>query len=109
MPTLPTILTASGHSEFGPGDKEAVITVGSSVTVYRGTTLTIRCPVLATGNPIVFWTSKGQPVNIGKANKVGNDLIITDIDKRFALKYRCTARAPRGRVSAMSDVSVLGK
>ena len=47
-------------------------------------------------------------MNIGKAVKVGNDLVITDIDKRYALEYECTARTTRGRVSESSTVTVKG-
>ena len=47
-------------------------------------------------------------MNIGKATKVGNDLVITDIDKRYALEYECTARAARGQVTERSTVTVKG-
>ena len=86
----------------------AEITIGSDVTVYPGTKLTIRCPVEGTGEILVLWTSRGRPVNIGNAQRVGNDLVITDIDKRYALEYKCTARAARGRVSEKSTVRVKG-
>ena len=86
----------------------AEIIIGSDVTVYRGATLTIRCPVEGTGNPIVYWTNKGRSVYIGKAEQVGNDLVIKDIDKRYALVYTCTARTNRGKVDAESTVTVIG-
>ena len=86
----------------------AEITIGSDVTVYRGTKLTIRCPVESTDDIFVSWTSRGRPVTIGKAVKVGNDLVITDIDKRYDLVYQCTARTSRGRVSETSTVKVKG-
>ena len=108
VPSLPTILKVEGDFTFGPNDKVTEITIGSTATVYRGATLTIRCPVEGIGNPVVFWTSRGRSVNIGKATKVGNDLVITDIDKRYALTYKCTARTNRGKVDADSTVHVKG-
>lgn len=108
VPSLPTILKSEGLFTFGPNDKVAEVTIGADATVYRGTTLTIRCPVDGTGNLMVFWTSQNRPVSIGKADKVGNDLVITDIDKRYALKYKCTARTSRGRVHEESTVKVKG-
>ncbi|KAL9986930.1 hypothetical protein ACROYT_G001147 [Oculina patagonica] len=104
---LPTILKADGDFSFGSNDKVAEITIGSDVTVYRGTKLTIRCPVEGTGNIVVYWTSQGRSVNIGKAVKAGNDLVITDIDKRYALEYECTARTSRLKVSETSTVTVI--
>ena len=106
--SLPTILKTEGDFSFGPNDKVAEITIGSDVTVYPGTKLTIRCPVESTGSILVFWTSRGRPVNIGNAQRVGNDLVITDIDKRYALEYECTARAARAKVSEKSTVRVKG-
>lgn len=105
---MPTISTADGDFSFGPNDKVAEITIGSDVTVYRGTKLIIHCPVDATGAIIVYWTSRGSSVEIGKAVKVGQDLVITDIDKRYALKYDCNARSSRGRAIASSNVVVKG-
>lgn len=106
--SLPTILKADGEFSFGPNDKVAEITIGSDVTVYPGTKLTIRCPVESTVSFVVFWTSQGRPVNIGNAQRVGNDLVITNIDKRYALEYECNAKAARGIVSQKSTVRVKG-
>ena len=106
--SLPTILKAEGDFSFGPNDKVAEITIGSDVIVYPGTKLTIRCPVESTVSFVVFWTSQGRPVNIGNAQRVGNDLVITNIDKRYALEYECNARAARGKVSEKSTVRVKG-
>lgn len=97
-PSLPIILTSDGHVSFGPNDKVAEITIGSDATVYRGATLTIRCPVEGPGNPVVYWTNQGRSVSIGKAEKVGNDLVIRNIDNRYALVYTCTARTDRKSV-----------
>jgi len=108
VPSLPAILKSEGDVTFGPNDKVGDITIGSDVTVYRGATLTIRCPVEGIGNPMVFWTSQGRPV-IGKAVQVGNDLVIRDIDRRYALTYKCIARTHRGQVHAESTVSIKGK
>ena len=107
-PSLPIILTSDGHVSFGPNDKVAEITIGSDATVYRGATLTIRCPVEGPGNPVVYWTNEGRSIFIGKAEKVGNDLVITNINNRYALVYMCTARTLRGRVEEESTVTVLG-
>ena len=106
--SLPTILKVEGDFSFGPNDKVAEITIGSDVTVYPGTKLTIRCPVEGTGSIVILWTSQGRPVNIGNAQRVGNDLVIKNIDKRYALEYECTARAARGKVSEKSTVQVKG-
>ena len=107
VPSLPTILKVDGHVTFGPNNEVAEITIGADVTVYKGATLTIRCPVEGPSNPMVYWTSQGRPV-IGKAVKVGNDLVISDIDKRYALTFTCNARTNRGRVDAESSVIVEG-
>ena len=107
VPSLPTILKVEGHITFGPNDEVAEITIGADATVYRGATLTIRCPVEGPDNPMVFWTSQGRPV-IGKAVKVGNDLVISDIDRRYALTFKCNARTHRGSVDAESTVIVEG-
>lgn len=107
-PSLPIILTSDGHVSFGPNDKVAEITIGSDATVYRGATLTIRCPVEGPGNPVVYWTNEGRSVSIGKAQEVGNDLVIRNIDNRYALVYTCTARTLRGKVEEESTVTVLG-
>jgi len=107
-PSLPIILTSDGHVSFGPNDKVVEITIGSDATVYRGATLTIRCPVEGPGNPVVYWTNEGRSVSIGKAEKVGNDLVIRNIDNRYALVYTCTARTLRGKVEEESTVTVLG-
>lgn len=106
--SLPTILKVEGDFSFGPNDKVAEITIGSDVTVYPGTKLTIRCPVEGTGSIVILWTSQGRPVNIGNAQRVGNDLVIKNIDKRYALEYECTARAARAKVSEKSTVQVKG-
>ena len=107
VPSLPTILKVDGYVTFGPNDEVAEITIGADVTVYKGATLTIRCPVEGSGSPMVYWTSQGRPV-IGKAVKVGNDLVISDIDKRYALTFKCNARTNRGKVDAESTVIVEG-
>lgn len=107
-PSLPTIITAEGDVSFGPNDKEAEITIGSDVTVYQGARLTIRCPADATVPVVVYWTAQGRSAEIGKAVKVGQDLVITDIDQRYALEYECNARSSRGKAQATSTVSVIG-
>ncbi|XP_068741513.1 hemicentin-1-like isoform X2 [Montipora capricornis] len=106
VPFLPTILKAKGSFEFGPNEKAAEITIGADVTVYRGATLVIRCPVEGADDAMVYWTSRGKAVAVGKAVKTGNDLVISDIDGRYALPYTCTARTSRGRDNAESNVYV---
>ena len=108
VPFLPTILKAKGSFEFGPNEKAAEITIGADVTVYRGATLVIRCPVEGADDAMVYWTSRGKAVAVGKAVKTGNDLVISDIDGRYALPYTCTARTSRGRDNAESSVYVKG-
>ena len=104
----PVILNAEGDLKFGPNTKTAEITIGHSVTVYRGTTLTIRCPNSATSRRIVLWSSRGKPITVGKARQDGDDIVITDIDRIFALLYTCTVRTARGSATADSKVTVLG-
>ena len=106
---MPTILKAGGSFSFGPNDKSVKITIGADVTVYRGATLVIRCPVESAYDTMVFWTNiNGRPVTIGKAAQVGNDIVISDIDERYAITFICTAKTRRGRDNARSTVFVKG-
>lgn len=106
---LPTILKAGGSLTFGPNEKSVTITIGADVTVYRGATLVIRCPVESADDTRVFWTNiNGRPVTVGKAAQVGNDIVISDIDERYAIPFICTARTRRGQDNARSTVLVKG-
>ena len=106
---MPTILKAGGSFLFGPNDKSVKITIGADVTVYRGATLVIRCPVESAYDTMVFWTNiNGRPVTIGKAAQVGNDIVISDIDERYAITFICTAKTRRGQDIARSTVFVKG-
>ena len=106
---MPTILKAGGSFSFGPNDKSVKITIGADVTVYRGATLVIRCPVESAYDTMVFWTNiNGRPVTIGKAAQVGNDIVISDIDERYAITFICTAKTRRGQDNARSTVFVKG-
>ena len=106
---MPTILKAGGSFSFGPNDKSVKITIGADVTVYRGASLVIRCPVESAYDTMVFWTNiNGRPVTIGKAAQVDNDIVISDIDERYAITFICTAKTRRGQDNARSTVFVKG-
>ena len=106
----PVILSKSGTFKYGALDKNVNVTIGGEVTVFVGTTLTIRCPVVGEVGIQVYWTSDGRSIVVGKVTQVGHDLVITDIDKRYERSYTCTARTSRGtRISADSLVKVEGK
>ncbi|XP_048583436.1 hemicentin-2 isoform X2 [Nematostella vectensis] len=103
----PTILSAKGKASFGPRDADVTITVGTTVTLYKGTTLTIKCPVMGKPTPTVYWYSQGRPIAVGKAVTIGNNLRIENIDKIYALEYTCHAYNRRARTKESSVVNVL--
>lgn len=109
VPNKPNIFADDSSLSFGPDKEKVEVTVGGKVTLFTGSMLTIKCPVIGKPPPRVWWLGKGKPISVGKAKMIGNDLVIDKIDKIFSLDYTCNARNFRGSASAITSVIVLGK
>lgn len=105
----PFILSEETTASFGPEKTKVAVTVGGTVSVHTGTTLTIKCPVVGKPKPTVYWLSQGRPIAVGQAKTVGNNLVIENVNKIYALRYSCNARNRLGLAQAFTDVKVLGK
>lgn len=102
------IFKVKGFFEFGFNEKVVEIIIGVDVIVYCGVILVICCFVEGVDDVMVYWISWGKVVVVGKVVKIGNDLVISDIDGWYVLLYICIVRMSRGRDNVELIVYVKG-
>ena len=108
----PSIKKLDVEKRYLDGRFNPSITVGTKLTVVRGVSVTIHCPIKSKYAFEIKWEILGKsetPSNKVTSNENMTAITVKDLSEDDTGKYTCYASNNAGSDSATSTITVLGK